>query len=214
MAERWTTRLIVSILLLCGVLMLSGCGLMQQLPGGPDIIPVKAQYTDLENRSVAVVVSTSDYTDFNHPNARPFITREVTRRIKAGVPGVTVTNPDEVLAWQEENPYWGTRPPSMMIKQLGVDRLVLVEIGQYRTHEPGDRYILRGVISATINIVEADAPDPDKFGGSYPKTVMFPRAKDTQIGMAGVSEQQIEQQTKVWFSEEAAGLFFDHELVR
>ena len=199
------------LLAIAAVMLLAGCN---NMPGQPEVIDVKARYLGLDNHSVAVVVATRDYTDFNYPDARPDMTREITRRIQANVPGVTVTDPEQILKWQEDNPYWATRPPSALIEQLKVDRLVLVEIGEYRTHEPGDKYVLRGVISATVNVVEAEAPDPDTFGGSYNKTVMYPRAKDSLIGKAGVSEQKIEAQTQYRFCEEAAGLFYDHELVR
>ncbi|MFN3168381.1 MAG: hypothetical protein ACE37H_15085 [Phycisphaeraceae bacterium] len=188
-----------------------GCN---NMPGQPEVIEVKARYLDLDNRSVAVVVSTSDYIDFNFPDARESITAEISRRIQTNVPGVQVTNPADVIQWQDDNEYWATRPPSAIIEQLKVDRLVLVEIGEYRTHEPGDKYILRGVISATVNVVEAEAPDPDTFGGSYSKSVMYPRSKDSWIGKAAISEKKIEAQTQYRFCEETAGLFYDHELVR
>lgn len=218
MNQRKTPRPITSLTLMMLALasaLMTGC---QNFPGQPEVIDVKARYLDLQNRTVAVVVSTSDYTEFNHPNARANITNEISRRIQTGVVGARVTDPAKVLAWQEQNPYWATRPPSAIIEQLKVDRLVLVEIGEYRTHEPGDKYILRGVISATVNIVEAEKPDPDTFGGSYNKTVMYPRNKDTWIGKAATggqaSEQKIEAQTQLWFCEETAGLFYDHQLTR
>lgn len=199
------------LLLLVGIFVLVGC---KNLPGQPDIIDVKGQYLDLENRSVAVVVSTSDYTEFNHPDARGNITREITRRIVSEIPEVTATNPDEILKWQDDNPYWNTRPPSAIIEQLGVDRLIMVEIGEYRTHEPGDKYVLRGVISASVNIVEAEAADPDNYGAAFSKTVLYPRSQDSKIGQAAVSEEKIEMQTQLRFCEETAGLFYDHQIIR
>lgn len=198
-------------LLLAVVLLLSACG---SLPSAQKVIQVKGQYLDLKGRSVAVVVSTSDHTAFSYPEARPLITREITRRIKANVDGVTVTDPNKVLQWQDDNPYWATRPPSSLVRQLEVERLVLVEIGEYRTHEPGDKHVLRGVISATINVVEAEAADPDNFGASFTKNVLYPEAGKSKIGRVAVSEQQVEFKTQIYFCEEAAGLFFDHQLIR
>jgi hypothetical protein len=202
---------LLPLLLLATAVMLGGCS---NMPGQPEVIEVKARYLDLENRTVAVVVSTSDYIDFNFPDAREGITTEISRRIQVNVPGVQVTNPADIIMWQQDNEYWDTRPPSAIIEQLEVDRLVLVEIGEYRTHEPGDKYILRGVISATVNVVEAEASDPDTFGGSYSKSVMYPRSKDSWIGEAATSEKKVEAQAQYRFCEETAGLFYDHELVR
>jgi hypothetical protein len=178
------------------------------------VIDVEGQYDGLANRSVAIVVSMSDYAQFNHPTAKQAIAEEMARRIQANVPGVTLTSPAEIAAWQQDNPYWATRPPSMLIDQLKVERLVLVEIGEYRTHEPGDKHILRGVISASINIVEAEADDPDNFGASFTKNTMYPEPGESKIGRVGDDEAVIESRTQIRFCETAAGLFYDHQIIR
>ena len=202
----------IGLALLVGAsLLLSGCSGRSI---NEEVIDVDAQYTDLANRSVAVVVSMSDFAEFNHPNAKAAITEEMVRRIKANVPGVTVTSPSEVLAWQKNNAYWATRPPSMLVEQLKVERLVLVEIGEYRTHEPGDKFVLRGVISASVNIVEAEAADPDNFGASFTKNVMYPEPRESVVGRVGDDEAVIEVRTQIRFCETAAGLFYDHQIVR
>lgn len=199
-------------LLACMAVLFAGCngpGSMNQ-----QVIDVKAQYLDLANRSVAIVVSMSDFTEFKYPQAKQMVTEEIARRIQASVPGVTLTSPGEIIAWQKENAYWTTRPPSMLIKQLKVERLVLVEIGEYRTHEPGDKHVLRGVISASVNIVEAEADDPDNFVASFTKHVMYPEAGESKIGRIGDDEALIETRTQIRFCETTAGLFYDHQIVR
>lgn len=197
--------------LLGALILLSGC---QNNRINQEVIDVKGQYADLANRSVAVVVSMSDYTQFNHPNAKLMITEEMTRRIKTNVPGATLTSPAQIINWQRDNPYWATRPPSMLVKQLKVERLVLVEIGEYRTHEPGDKHVLRGVISASINVVEAESADPDNFGASFTKNVMYPEPGESKVGRVGDDEALIEMRTQIRFCESAAGLFYDHQIVR
>lgn len=204
---------IFNVMLLASV-MLSGIGCESLSMPGPEVVDIKAQYLGLKDKRVAIVVSTSDHTDFNYPSARELITKEVTRRVAAGVEGVTVTSPDEILEWQTDNPYWATRPPSTLVRQLKVDRLVLVEIGEYRTHEPGNKHELRGVIVASVNVVEAEAPDPDNYGVSFTKTVMYPDPNISLIGRVGESEQKIERMAQIRFCEETAGLFFDHKIVR
>ena len=203
----------IGLVAMVGVCLLaSGCGTGGKV--GQTVTDVKGQYADLTNRSVAVVVSMSDHAEFNHPNARKMITEQMVRRIQANVPGVILTSPSEVLAWQKDNPYWSTRPPSSLVKQLKVERLVLVEIGQYRTHEPGDKHVLRGVISASINVVEAEAADPDNFSASFTKDVMYPEPGESKVGRVGDSEGLIETRTQIRFCETAAGLFYDHQIIR
>ena len=73
------------------VLISAGCG--QSRSVNQEVIDVKGQYDDLANRSVAIVVSMSDFAEFNHPNAKQAITEEMARRVQANVPGVTLTSP-------------------------------------------------------------------------------------------------------------------------
>ncbi|MGB0768588.1 MAG: hypothetical protein ACPGYV_12885 [Phycisphaeraceae bacterium] len=201
----------VAPLIALSLVLLVGCS---SLMGTKKIIDVDGQYMDLANRSVAVVVSMSDFAEFTHPTAKSTITKEITRRIIANVPGVTATSPNDVLAWQEANPYWATRPPSAMIRQLKVERLVLVEIGEYRTHEPGDKHVLRGIISASVHVVEAEAADPDNFGASFTQNTLYPEPGESKIGRVGDSEAAIEARTQLRFCESAAGLFYDHQIER
>lgn len=207
-----TFRPIASALLVLAVLCMAGCSGWSV--GQQKVIDVKAKYLGLKDQRVAVVVSASDHIDFNYPNARGTIANEVTRRIAENVPGVSVSSPRQILEWQDKTPYWGTRPPSTLIRQLDVDRLVLVEIGEYRMHEPGDKHVLRGVISASVNIVEADAVDPDNFSASFTKNVMYPEPGESKIGRIAVEEDKVEMLTQYRFSEETAGLFYDHKIVR
>lgn len=211
MNRRWTTPWTIACLLFA-VLLQTGCGSM----GLKKEIDVDAQYRDLKNRSVVVLVSMPDHVRFNHPTARQEITTQISRRIITGVPSAKVTDPQAVIAWQDkdENRYWATRPPSAMLEHFGVDRLVLVGVGKFRMHEPGDKYILRGLISATINIYEAEATDPDNPGAAFSKDVMYPEARKSKIGEVGISEKRIEFMTVYRFCEETAGLFYDHVLVR
>lgn len=200
--------LLAIVTLLCG-----GCS-GWSLPGDMQEIDVKATYAGLENKRVAVVMSLSDYAESHHRTAREKMTKEITRRIVVGVPSSTVIDPDEVLRWQENNPYWGTRPPSVLLRQLKVDCLILIEVGEYRLHEPGNKHQLRGVIVARVNIAEAQSPDPDNFVASYETAVMYPETSVTKIGRISESEQKVEQMTRLRFCEEAAGLFYDHKIYR
>lgn len=203
-------RLIAGLLALSVLAVFHGCNMMP----GPKTYEIEAKYTGLEGKSVAVLVSMPDYASRRYPDARSIITGEVSKRIMVGVEGVEMTSATEVLRWQDENQYWATRAPSQMLEDFDVQRLVLVEIGEYRTHEPGDPHILRGVITATVNVAEAEAEDPDNFAASFNKVVMFPTQGESKIGRVGVSEAQIELQTQIFFCEETAGFFFDHEIVR
>ncbi|MEM9414430.1 MAG: hypothetical protein AAGA29_02990 [Planctomycetota bacterium] len=174
----------------------------------------EAQYLGLNDQSVAVIVAMSDQTEYRYPDARQQIAREITRRIAISVPGIDVVNPDVLIQWQAENPYWTARPPSMVIEALNVDRVVMVEIGEYRMTDPGDTNIKRGVISGNVNVIEADAADPDNFGFTQSVRLSFPDEFRTRVGLPAASVDDIRTITVSRFTEDVAGLFYDHSVIR
>lgn len=210
MCDRPRTNLSAVLLMLACLVPLAGCN-----SDGEGVRHVEAEYLDLNDKSVAVMVYTPDDIGFNFPLARPLITKEICRRIMAKVPDVRVVDPEQVLAWQEkdENRYWAARPKSELLRQFGVDRLVVVEMDEYRTRNPGNRYELRGVISATVVVIEAESSNPDNYSARFNKLVMYPQ-KNKKLDAFAINEKKVERQTQVWFCEEVAGLFYDHTLQR
>ncbi|MFI4861420.1 MAG: hypothetical protein ACIAXF_12150 [Phycisphaerales bacterium JB063] len=174
----------------------------------------EAQYLGLNEHSVAVIIAMSDQTQYQYPDARRQLAREITRRIAVKVPGVEVVDPDVLIQWQGANPYWNARPPSRLIEALNVDRVVVVEIGEYRMTDPGDTNIKRGVISGNVNVIEADAADPDNYGFTQTIRLSFPDEFRTRVGMPSASVDDIRIITVSRFTEDVAGLFYDHSVIR
>jgi len=205
--------LAATVFLLLAVLLLPACNLPTT---GDKTYNVKQQYAGLENRSVAVLVATGEYIDFNYPDVRDQLTREVCHRIATNVPGVQLADPDQALRFQENNPYWTARAPSEIIQALNVQRLVIVEVGEYRTHEPGDRHVLRGVVTGNVNVLEAENANPNNFSFSQPMRAAFPEETRSKIGYsrATLSESMVETEARRRFAEDAAGLFYDHQIKR
>ena len=201
------------VLLLLAALLLPACNLPTT---GAKTYNVKQQYAGLDNRSVAVLVASGEYIDFNYPNVRDQLTREISQRIATNVPGVKLTDPDQVLKFQEDNPYWTARAPAELIRALNVQRLVIVEVGEYRTHEPGDRHILRGVVTGNVNVLEAESPNPNNFALIRPLRAAFPEESRSKIGYSRetLSESMVETEARRRFAEDAAGLFYDHQIKR
>ena len=97
---------------------------------------------------------------------------------------------------------------------MGFDSLVIVEVGTYRLHEPGDASVKRGVITATINVIDVDALDPDNYAFSQSVHMAFPDEFHTKIGLVSAPLETIETITVSRFTEDAAGLFYDHQVER
>jgi len=197
---------------------LPGCDMLgfgAQIFNGDDArAQVEAQYTDLEKQRVAVMVAASDDTLFHHPRARPAMTSTISRQIAKNVKGVSLMNPKKIIDYQVENPYWHTLPYSKVMEVIEVDRLIVIDIVDYRTHQAGNRHIYRGLISANVGVLEAEAKNPDNFAFRTQVRAQYPRTADSKVGAVNADEQTIELGVIKRFTAKAAGLFYEHKEVK
>lgn len=171
--------------------------------------PVAAQYTDLVNRKVAVLVRLDEVTAYRFPHATRGITNAMTRTIAQNVEGVTIVPASRILAYQEKNPYWSAVPPGRLITSLDVDRLVVVDVAEYRTQDPGNQYLWRGVIEALIAVYEAESEDPDNK--AFEQRVRAEWPEGTTVGLTEGDDATMQAAALSTFTLRGAGLFYDHE---
>jgi len=175
-------------------------------------IRVESQYDGLAGQRFAVLVAADEYTLYRYPEAPLQISRAMTARLAENLPGATPTDPQQLDRFQQDNPFWNTLRYTDLVEMLGVDRLVVVDLVDYRTREPGNAHVWRGVITANIGVIEAEAPDPDNFAFSTTVRTEFP--PDTKVGVVNSDEETIQLGMLSQFSRDAAGLFYDYEYVQ
>lgn len=180
-------------------------------------VTVKAQYLRLTGHSVAVVVSVPDH--ILDPDAANDIGKAVTQRIAEHVKGVNVMPYSRVQAFVEANPYWTLRPPSTVQKALGVDRLVMVDVADFRLHEEGaGNDLLQGLASGHIRVLEAEGLDPDRFAFGQAATAQYPSLLRSPLGLPeghnNLDAATVRHHLIQIFSLYTAGTFYDHEETR
>ncbi|MEM8782722.1 MAG: hypothetical protein AAGE65_07670 [Planctomycetota bacterium] len=171
--------------------------------------PVAAQYTGLVGRRVAVLVQMNEQAEFRFPESTAGIANVMTSSIAQNVEGVTVLAARRTLAYQQQNPFWPATPPSRLLRALEVDRLIVVDVEEYRTQEPGNRYLWRGVIDAIVSVYEAESPDPDDK--SFEQRVRAEWPEGTTVGLTEGDDATLQTAALAKFTLRGAGLFFDHE---
>jgi hypothetical protein len=175
---------------------------------------VAGEYKGLEGKRWAVVVSADRVIQADYPDIVPLITSEITGRLadraqqqKIGAAGYIPA--DRVLRFQYENPGWVSVPRGELAKRLGVDRLIVVELIDYRLTEPGNRYLWAGEATGTLGVVEADGPAPDEVAFEKPIRVTFP---DKQaIGPQDLPGPAVATTLVKRFVDRCAWLFYTHE---
>ncbi len=186
-----------------------GCAVVAAFDPEDKPQPVAAQYTDLTGRKVAVLVRTDEMTRYRFPESTKALSNAMTRSIAQNVEGVTVVPTRRTLEYQEKNPYWPAVPPSRLIGALEVDRLIVVDVAEYRTQEPGNQYLWRGVIDALIAVYEAESIDPDDK--AFEQRVRAEWPEGTTVGLVEGDDATLQAAALSTFTLRGAGLFYDHE---
>lgn len=210
-------RMLAMLLLAPVVLALAGCEVMgfaaHMFAGGERARDVAARYTELDGRSVAVLVAADSHLMHAYPQAASAITRVVSRQIGEHVSDVRVKNPYDVIDYQRMHGHWYSVPYAELLAEMNVDRLVLIDLFEYRTHEPGNRHVFQGVATGNVLVIAADSDDPDNADFEEVIHVEFPEYGSK----VGTVETQIDAQTVQiglvqLFSRQTARLFHDHRI--
>ena len=205
---------LASLGILFGVSLLGGCeifgvaGVIGQNIEREKKIEVLAEYDGLRNTTAAVLVDTDMMVMYEYPTAVANICVNLSRRLAQNVEGIGVLDPTFVLDWQYQTPGWQSLPYGDMCDELGVDRVVWVDLFEFRLNPPGNRWQWDGAASATVGIVEIDGFDADSFAESYDVTSTFPNVPE--LGRESATASQIETGLLATFVQKAGWLFYDH----
>lgn len=205
-----TATTLASIVALSGCAAISLVGGMAQNAEYQKKIKVRAMYTDLANHECAILVDMSMGMLYEHPLLAGQIALGVGNAIQKNIEGATVLNPEHSLAWQYHNSNWNLLPYSDVAAALGVERVIIVDIYEYRYNPPGNRYEWEGVAGANIRIIESD---PDSFDPDTPadEFSVIARYPDNQAVLAyNTPKDSIEAGLLLTFTQQVAWLFYDH----
>lgn len=172
---------------------------------------IDAEYKGLEGKSFAVVVAADRAIRSDHPGAIEEITARVAEQLYKGANAAGWIPPADVLAWQYSHPRWIVMPRAELAKELGVDRLVVVELAQFRLNEPGNQYLWAGLAEGQVGVVEADAPAgaADEFAFTKPVSVRYP--DKAGYGPSDVSGAEIASVLLKRFVDRSSWPFYTHQ---
>jgi len=171
-------------------------------------IEVLAEYEGLDDQTVAVVIQCEPSTLYEYPKVYGTMAMNISRRLQENVPGIKVLNYQHVMQWQYQTPSWSMLAYGEIAEELGVERVVLVEVYEFRLHPDGNRYIWDGACAGSVGVIERDGWDPDSFAKTWDIAVKFPDV--TGVGRESATESQIQMGVLAKFVDEVAWLFYRH----
>lgn len=170
---------------------------------------IEAEYEGIAGHSFTVVVSADRLIEGNNPGIAARITQRVNDRlIQNAMPSFAIPSAD-LLTVLYNTPQWPAMPRGEVADMLGVERLVVVELVEYRLHEPGNKYIWDGSASCVVSVFESDSPFPDDPVYEKAIRVSFPDISGlmrTEIPEAAVNTELANRLTN-----RIAWLFYTHE---
>jgi len=93
-------------------------------------------------------------------------------------------------------------------KELGVDRLVYIDLDEYRLTDPGNRWVWNGLASGIVGVVEAESDQVEDFAFRESVQVKFPDKENT--GAEQIPMQTVQLALLKRFVDRCSWMFFDH----
>lgn len=193
---------------------LCGCALPQIVAAvGHNIerdkkIEVLAEYTGLENKTVAVLVHADFSLLYEYPMVKPNVTANISWRLQQNVPGIRVLAPSQVMTWEYQTPTWSSMPMGQVCELLDVDRVVYVDVYEFRLNPPGNRFLWEAMGVANVRVFERGSLDPDSAIEEYSITARFP--DERTVTREQRRQEEIEAGIVGRFCQKVAWLFYDH----
>lgn len=173
---------------------------------------VFAEYQGLTDNTYAVIVTAPRSIQGEHPRLVSSLTNAIGARLasaneqvlaKGFVPG------PRVLEFQYTTPQWSAWSYEELLEHFGVDRLIVVDLYEFRLREPGNRYVWDGIISSRVGVVEAETGAPNEFMFTRELRIRYP--DDGGFTAADFTQAHVEASLKDRFANRVSWLFFDHE---
>lgn len=170
---------------------------------------VAPTYLGLQGKSVAVVVIADRSIEADFPGLSSTLIERCNERIRQfGNPRQAFPSV-QLVQFLLNNPQLMVRPRGELAKELGVERLVVVELTEFRLNDPGNQYLWDGVAGGQVSVVEADGPLPDDYAFSRAVKVTFPDQKG--IGPEQYGRDVVSSALLVRFVDRSTWMFYEHQ---
>ena len=203
------TRRILLLILLVGLAATAGCDAINYMaylfaPAMP-AKPVPAEFEGLEGHSVAVVIFADQQVQYEYPFARLTLGSAVAAELTEQLKDVRVVDVRKVCRYQDENLYWETMDKTELARRLEADYVLIVDLLQYGTREPGSLNLYRGTIAAQPALYAAAREEHEAkiWGGKV--TVTYPSGEAG--GVPATDDRGIRNTTERLFARELVRKF-------
>jgi hypothetical protein len=170
---------------------------------------VLAEYEGLLEKSYAVVVSADRSIQAQYPALVAELTIRINDRLWSNSGAAAGIPSQELLSYLYQHPEWVAQPFSDLARTLSVERLIIVDLNEFRLNDPGNQYLWDGMAAGTVSVIEADSSVPDEFVYQKALAIKFPDI--TGVDQTQYTSQQVASVLIARFVNRASWPFFDHQ---
>ena len=174
--------------------------------GSHDVVP---EYQGLEGKDFAVVVRAGQLIQADYPEVVVKLTNDLSTRLAKESGGSGYVPGPDVVNYLYNHPRWVAMPIEDLAKELKVQRIVYVELSEYRLQDPGNSYLWQGVCGAMVGIVEADGMAPEEF--AYRKQLRITYPEKSGYGPNDLPRAAVNTELVRRTVDRVSWLFYQHE---
>jgi len=205
------SRNMILTFLLLSIAFLGGCelvgGMLESEKRFKDV-EIAAEYTGLNNKTTAVLIDAPYDIQYEFPSVLTTLTDLISLRIAMNCPDARVLPTRQVLQYQTANIYWSSMDYTDLAKDLQVQRLVVIDLIEYRLHAPGNSYLWDGVCRGEVFVYEADGMDPSTPAYIHRVEALYPTI--TGVRREEESRTTIQKGLNLDFTQRNVWLFHDY----
>ncbi|MCC6229669.1 MAG: hypothetical protein IT432_10620 [Phycisphaerales bacterium] len=173
---------------------------------------VKSQYEGLKGKTYAVLVVSDRGIEADFPGLTAEITARINDRLADPANATGATGHIEskaLLKYFFNHPETTTKPGGKLAEELGVDRIIRVDLYEFRINDPGNQYVWDGVSAATVGVIERESITPDEYAFRSTTRVTFP--DKSGITQSDISGQVVMSALVKRITDRVTWLFHDHQ---
>jgi hypothetical protein len=208
---------ILLALLLSAAPLCPGCGCTNWLgyvfaPASPTrTVHPDPAIPSLKGQTLAVVIYAPPQVQMDYDTAQLELSEEISAEFGRRLDGVRLVDSRRILRFQDENLNWDATPPGRLARPLGADYVLLVNLHEFTTREPGSVHLARGRITADAALYDDEGPgclEPLWRSGRI--GVVFP--EETPVGVPARSDAVVRAETERLFAVKLVRHFYEHEV--
>ncbi len=207
--------LVRTVVLLAAVVVVPGCNIISVpfVLFSPDPTKkVAAEFAQIKGKRVCILVWAEQATLYEYPRVQLESADHIRYFLKEKFgKDVDIVSPTEVDRYMQSHPDWATEHPARLGRHFKADLVMMVELMEFSTREPGSPGLFRGRVRARVTMYELTKGEDQPRGIALkPAEVAYP--PDKPVGVLRADDRTIRAETYKEFGRIVAEKFYDHEV--